>query len=259
MIAPGYRADFCICQGLNQFPPLAVYSRGIKVAEQGKALVQATSTKLPAELSQRSPIASRQRLEPHQFQLDLAASVTVNVITTNDMTTYTELEQRSIEVVEGVPQDDDLLLATVIARSQLAAGLDQPLKISLIAGLKLHTGAFASSFSHDSHNLLVVGKTPTAMAQAANAVIEAKGGMAVVADDIHLLPLTIAGLLSDEPIAMVAEAFADLEESLHQLGMRHKNPILLLSILPLTVSPKYKISDKGLVDVDRREIIELLV
>jgi adenine deaminase len=70
-----------------------------------------------------------------------------------------------------------------------------------------------------------------------------------------LLPLPYAGLLSDEAIGVVGEQFEVLEQTLRQLGVNVKNPILLLTILPLTVSPEYKISDKGLVDVEKRQVI----
>ena len=259
MLAPGYRADFCICQELNQFPPLEVYSRGVKVAEQCRALFQAPKTNLDDKTAKLSPIDSKQALNASQFRLDLTGTVTANVITTNNLTTFTELEQRTIDIIDGIPQDDDLVLATVIARSSLAKGITEPPKLSLIAGLNLQEGAFASSFSHDSHNLLVLGKSPEAMAEAANTVISARGGMAVVANETVFLPLPIAGLLSDKPIGEVAKKFDALEVKLRQFGMTHKNPILLLSILPLTVSPNYKISDKGLVDVENRRILEVLV
>ncbi|MEM7735758.1 MAG: adenine deaminase C-terminal domain-containing protein, partial [Deinococcota bacterium] len=129
---------------------------------------------------------------------------------------------------------------------------------TLVAGLGLTQGAYASTFAHDSHNLFVLGKSPKAMSQAATAVLEQGGGMAVVpAEDAPplVLPLPYAGLLSDDSIDIVGEQFETLEQTLHQLGVNVKNPILLLTILPLTVSPEYKISDKGLVDVEKRQVI----
>ncbi len=266
MIAPGYRADFCLCRDLNHFPALEVYSRGVKVAEGGKVLFSAAATTLPAPLRVISPLRpanGKAALSGAHFRLDIASPATVRVIRVNDTNTFTELETRSIQVDEGVPVNEELVLATVIARSELAAGITAPLKVSLLAGLNLDRGAFASSFSHDSHNLLVVGKSPQAMAAAANAIVDNDGGMVVVTDDDAdgdetFLPLPIAGLLSDAPAAEVAERFEALESKLRQLGMTHKNPILLLTILPLTVSPKFKISDRGIVDVEQREVLELL-
>lgn len=261
MIAPGYRADFCVSKDLNSFPPLEVYSRGIKVAESGKALFKTDVTKLPESLVSVAPIVKTAALlTEEKFWLRLETNARVNIISVNDINTLTELEQREIKIKNGHATDDDLVMATVIARASLQKDWTDDFKISLFTGLKLKSGAFATSFSHDSHNILVLGKTAKAMAEAANAVIKNGGGMAVYdGEELNFLPLPLAGLLSDAAIAEVAEQFDRIEQKLCQLGMTHKNPVLLLTILPLTVSPNYKISDKGIVDVENRKLIDLLV
>ncbi len=258
MIAPGYRADFCICEDLNMFPPQEVYSQGKRVAEAGQALFKAADTKLPEDLTSIAPILkTADLLSQEQFWLRLEPNPRVNIISVNDINTFTELEQRKIKIKDGHANDNDLVMATVIARASLQSDWSEDFKISLFTGLKLKKGAFATSFSHDSHNILVLGKTAKAMTKAANAVIQNGGGMAVYDDELSFLPLPIAGLLSDAPIAELAEQFDRLEQKLRQLGMTHKNPILLLTILPLTVSPNYKISDKGIVDVENRRLLDL--
>jgi adenine deaminase len=100
------------------------------------------------------------------------------------------------------------------------------------------------------------------MARALHAVLEVGGGMAFAADDaaeVELLPLPLAGLLTDEPIEIVGAGFERLEAGLRAAGVRVKHPVLLLTLLPLTVSPEWKVSDKGVVDVARRVVVAPLL
>jgi adenine deaminase len=262
VIAPGYRADFCICRAQNTFPPLEVFTSGQRVAADGRALFRAPRAGLPPEIASASSLGngdSHPPISDDLFRLELGSEPKrVRIITVNDLNTVTGLETRTINTVDGVPLDPDLAVGTVIPRASLRQKhIDKPM-LSLFSGLRLTGGAFASSFAHDSHNLLVVGTSPAAMAEAADAVLIRGGGMAVASKSgVTALPLPLAGLLSDAPITEVASEFEALEEALRTLGMRHKNPLLLLTILPLTVSPNYKISDRGMIDVEGRKVLEL--
>jgi adenine deaminase len=167
-----------------------------------------------------------------------------------------------VRVVDGAPVDDDLALALVIPRAALAGPLPERFPVGLVAGFGLARGGWASSFAHDSHNVFLFGRTPEAMRRALRAVLAAGGGMAFApADDAEpeLVALPIAGLLSDDPVALVAAGFDRLERALRAAGARVRHPVLLLTLLPLTVSPDWKISDKGIVDVARRAVVAPLV
>ena len=261
VIAPGYRADFALCADLNAFPPIAVYTNGVRVAVAGKAIFDASKMELSDSQVMVSAIGKApRRLTPRSFQLKAQnGKVKARLICVNDINTFTHLEEEEIGLMYGVPNHEDIAVATVISRSALLHGDVEAPILALVKGLNLKSGAYATSFSHDSHNVFAVGRTPEAMAEAVNAVIEANGGMAVVDTDTTLIALPIAGLLSDLGINEVAEQFNALEEKLRSLGMTHRNPILLLTILPLTVSPAYKVSDKGLVDVEKRTILPVLI
>jgi adenine deaminase len=191
-----------------------------------------------------------------------ANKVQARVIKVNDTNTFTTLEEREVRLEDGAPVDDDLALGVVVARSSFTGPLPERGNTVLIGGLGLTRGAYASTFAHDSHNVFVVGRSPAAMRRALEAVLERGGGMAVAPDE-HvepiLLPLPVAGLLADDPVDEVGATFDRLETTLRTMGVRAKNPILLLTILPLTVSPEFKISDKGLVDVENRRIIDAFV
>jgi adenine deaminase len=254
-IVPGYLADFFI-SGDTMFPPERVYVAGTCVAERGELTVDLPATPQRPALTTTSFVNTD--LPSDFFRLSDEPQVRANVIRVNDSNTFTTLETRDITLKDGVPQADDIVMGVVIARDTLQHPLPERGALTLVAGLGLSKGAYASTFAHDSHNVFVLGKSAAAMRQAARAVLARGGGMAVVPEEDAtplLLPLPYAGLLSDEAIGVVGEQFEVLEQTLRQLGVNVKNPILLLTILPLTVSPEYKISDKGLVDVEKRQVI----
>jgi adenine deaminase len=133
--------------------------------------------------------------------------------------------------------------------------------LGFIQGFKLPRGALASTIGHDSHNLAVVGTTDTDMALAARAVADAGGGQSVAADGrvLAVLPLPIAGLISPEPVATVIAQQRALLDAAHALGCPIDDPFMPLSFMPLVVIPHLKLSDQGLVDVDRFDFVPLVV
>jgi adenine deaminase len=118
-------------------------------------------------------------------------------------------------------------------------------------------GALAATIGHDSHNLIVVGDDDSDMAVAVNRLIELQGGAALAsAGTIRAeLPLPIAGLISDRSLAEVEHDLRRLREAAHELGATLAEPLLQLAFLPLPVIPHLKLTDRGLVDVDRFALI----
>jgi adenine deaminase len=291
-IAPGHHADYLVLDELGAFPPRQVVRAGEVVAERGR--VRSFEAATPSEPMLDTPFAVRE-VPPALLTLPTGPgrrTVRARVIVVNQVNSFTRLEERDVDVVDGVPVagggsaadggsvadgravddgravpdgravDDDLALALVIPRVALRGPLPARLEVGLVAGLGLRRGAWASSFAHDSHNVFVLGRTPDAMAAALRAVLADGGGMAFAPGDggaTVTLPLPLAGLLSDDPIAAVAERFDALERGLRAAGVRVKHPVLLLTLLPLTVSPDWKISDKGVVDVEGRRVVGTLV
>jgi adenine deaminase len=115
----------------------------------------------------------------------------------------------------------------------------------------------SSSFAHDSHNLLVVGRDAASMALAANEVRRIGGGLVLAARGAIAasLRLPLLGLISDEPAARVAGELEALEAALARAGMSRPRPFLMLSLLALSVSPKFKFADKGIIDVEARRLL----
>ena len=121
----------------------------------------------------------------------------------------------------------------------------------------MRRGAIASSVGHDSHNICVVGADDADMAAAVNRVIALQGGFVVMSGGAVRaeLALPIAGLMSDHPFEEVRDALYPLREAARGLGVTLPEPFLQVAFLPLPVIPHLKITDRGLVDVDRFELV----
>lgn len=140
----------------------------------------------------------------------------------------------------------DILTIAVIDRYE-----DRPPAVGLVAGFGLMSGAIASSVAHDSHNIVAVGTNDVDLARAVNLVIEARGGLAAVgpAGDM-LLPLPIAGLMSDRPGPDVAARYTEIDRYAKRLGSRLGAPFMTLSFMALLVIPSLKLGPTRLFDVD---------
>ena len=196
---------------------------------------------------------------PGDFKLDSnggGGSVDAQVVALQDKhSTLTRLEQVTVPLQDGQAQfqdNDGLALASVIARDASSR------TVGLIANTGLTQGAFASSVAHDCHNLLVIGRSPEAMAGAANAVHAMGGGVAVATREgvQASLRLPYFGLLSDEPVAAVAKGLVAVEDAMRRIGAHQTRPFLTFSIMSLSVSPYAKFSDKGIVDTESRQLIQ---
>jgi adenine deaminase len=133
--------------------------------------------------------------------------------------------------------------------------------VGFAQGFGLQAGALASSHAHDAHNVVVVGMTDEDMAAAANHLRVIGGGQVVVMDGrvIAELPCPIGGLLSDLTFEEVADRARVLEEAAGELGTTLPSPFMAMSFLALSVIPELKLTDRGLVDVDRFELVPLQV
>jgi adenine deaminase len=161
-------------------------------------------------------------------------------------------------VVDGQVVADphrDLLKIAVVERHTGSGNIG----LGLATGFGLQKGALASSVAHDSHNIIAVGASDADMAAAVSAVANLGGGFAVVADGQvkATLPLPIAGLMSDAPMETVRGQLDAIIQAAHDLGVILADPFMALGFIALPVIPKLKITDKGLVDVERFEVVSL--
>jgi adenine deaminase len=155
--------------------------------------------------------------------------------------------------LRGIDLDRDLVKVAVVARH----GLNDNLAVAFVTGFGMKRGAIASSVGHDSHNITVVGADEADMAIAVNRLVELEGGFVVAEGGKVLaeLALPVAGLMSLMSFEEVREALIPLRAAARSLGVVLQEPFLQVAFLPLPVIPHLKITDKGLVDVDRFEFV----
>ena len=159
---------------------------------------------------------------------------------TNELITDAKIENGNI--VSDVK--NDILKVTVVNRYQ-----DRKPAIGFIKNFGLKEGAIASSVAHDSHNIIAVGVSDEAICRAVNLIIEHKGGICAISNSKEkVLPLPIAGIISDEDAETVGKQYAELDVMTKQLGSPLKAPYMTLSFMALLVIPSLKLSDKGLFD-----------
>jgi len=251
-VAPGYRADLAILKDLEAMRIDRVVAGGRLVAEGDRLLVD-----LP-EASTRG-VDDTIRLSPDALELKIAAGPgrvrVIGVVPDQVVTQHLMMGPtvRDGEVIAD-PTHDVLKLA-VIERHHGSGRVG----LGLVHGFGLRRGALGSSVAHDSHNLIVVGTGDEEIEAAVAALAERGGGQVVIADGevVARLDLPIAGLMSDRPLAQAAEAARALGRAARELGCRLPAPFMTLSFLALPVIPSLKLTDRGLVDVARFEIVPL--
>ena len=146
-----------------------------------------------------------------------------------------------------------MVKVAVVARH----GVNHNIGLGFVKGFGLKRGAIASSVGHDSHNICVVGADDADMAVAVNRIRAIQGGFVVASSgEVRAeLPLPIAGLMSDQSFEHVRDALDPLREAAKRLGVTLSEPFLQVAFLPLPVIPHLKITDLGLVDVNRMELL----
>ncbi|MHA1134863.1 MAG: adenine deaminase [Candidatus Thorarchaeota archaeon] len=252
-VAPGYHADIVVLDNLKDINVERVYKQGTLVAKNGKMMHKFGIEEQPR--LRRS--INIQYLEPEDFQVKARGSH-MNVIgmIKDQITTDRLIEEP--KVVDGlvIPDiDNDITKIAIIERHNAS----EPRSVGFVKGMGIKEGAIVSSIAHDSHNLVVVSTNDTDLIAAAVQIVRMHGGIAIVKDGevLESLPLPIAGLMSDQPIEYVSEKLKDLKEAAQKLGTPLDEPFMAMAFLSLPVIPKLKITDLGLVDVERFRLIDL--
>ena len=246
-IAPGRQADVLVLDELETFVPSLVLKAGRPVAEIAPVAVPEWA-RHTIRLSAPGP----DTFTIHWNGGDVRVIELVPGQITTEATVVEPLVDDGCVVADCVR---DLAKLAVLER-HLGTGR---LAVGLVRGFGLRRGALASSVAHDGHNVVVVGADDAAMGRAV-ARLAALGGGIVAADADRVLaelPLPVAGLLSDRPLADVLAHSAELTRAASALGVTVAQPFQLLSFLALSVIPVLKLTDRGLVDVERFELVPL--
>jgi adenine deaminase len=251
-IAPGFRADLVVLDDLTSFRPSLVLTGGRVAARDGAAEpfpVPAT----PAHVL--GTVRSAAVTEP-DLALEADGDVRVIEIVPEQLITIarTVSPARSNGHVVTDPARD-LAKVAVIERHHATGRVGR----GLVTGFGLTRGAFASTVAHDAHNVVAVGVDDASILACAARLQELGGGcvVAVGGQVTGELPLPVAGLLSDRPVEDVVASLDTLHAQLRELGVTIEAPFMTLSFLALSVIPALKITDRGLVDVERFEIVPL--
>lgn len=253
-IAPGYVADLVTFADLQDLRITRTFAHGQLVAEGGHMLVDQQSGASAPPLS----IAVR-TLDERSFAIS-ATGGRVRVIEVIPEQVVTGLLVVDAPIADGhvvAAPEWDLLKIAVIERHKSTGNIG----LGLVTGFGLRSGALASSITHDSHNLIIVGASDEEMLLAARTVIAMGGGIVAVhgADVLAQLPLPIAGLMSDQPFETVRVGMRALLDAARTLGCPLSDPYMAMAFLALPVIPALKLTDLGLVDVRQFALCPLFV
>ena len=253
-IAPGYRADIVVLSDLESLQVERVFACGRLVAESGQTIVD-----LPSCDDQQVRKSINVGSNTPSFAISAEGQEVRVIDVTTDQVVTGEIHVAPL-VKDGLVMCDierDILKIAVVERHHATGNVG----LGLVHGFSLKDGALASSVAHDSHNIIVVGANDSDMGAAVRAIIEMDGGQVAVHNGKVLarLPLPLAGLMSDLALPEAAKMGAELKQAAASLGCALPSPFMALSFLALPVIPSLKLTDRGLADVNKFELVPLFV
>lgn len=261
-VSPGYKADVLLLDDLEAFVPSLVLSDGKVVAENGKCLVTVEPKPFPEHFYHSVHVLP---LEEADFALPRAEGTKAlcNVLGGNTKVTRTTKTRQWVPIRDGRLDTAGLIKLAVVYRH--GYGPDKrpgkEVSLALLSGFPAFRGALATTYAHDSHNLMVFGQNDADMAVAANRLIELGGGLCAVLDGkvVSEVSLPVAGLLTGEPVDVLTRSFEDFFQAVKTLRLDHESPMMFLTLMSLAVSPEIKCTDLGLVDVLEKKFVPLIV
>lgn len=253
-IAPGRRADMVVFESLEDFAVEETYILGEKLSQGNKYLGEINYYPIDSvESSMHVKDFTREKLQLHLNSDKVRA---IGVVPGEVLTTEEHVTVRRDGDGNFVYNDqEDVTKIVVVERHHNTGNVN----VNLLSGYGIKAGAIAISIGHDSHNIIATGTNDDDIFMAVNELIKQEGGAVVVKDEkvISRMELKIAGLMCNLPAEkMIAQQDA-LDEAVHEeLGVPDNvNPVMTLSFMPLAVIPKLKITDKGLVDVEKNAFV----
>ena len=244
-IAPGYQADLLLLPDLESFVPETVVKRG-------RPLTEIERPEVPDWVKHTVRV---RHVAARDFTIPWEGGPARVIGVIHDQIVTEPLVEEPLVEDEHVVAGNGLAKIAVVER-HLGTGR---MAVGLVRGFGLGSGALASTFAHDAHNIVVVGMDDQDMARAVARLAEIGGGVVVVEDrGVRAeLALPIAGLISEAPLGEVVAASRGCIEAAAKLGCTLPSPFQTMSFLALSVIPSLKITDRGLVDVDRFELVPL--
>lgn len=260
-IAPGRRADFILTSCLESLPIEEVFARGKHLASQGRLLTHMPCLDWPEEAL--NTVKLGKTLSENDFLVpapatDIAA-VNAKVIGVVENQAPTQHLKKVLKVRDGYVQSDsehDICSIALVERHRATGGVVN----GFVSGFGYEGAmALASSVAHDCHHIIVVGTDPRQMAHAVNRLNEVNGGMTLWKnnEEMAIIELPVAGLMSPRPAREVAAAATKLNQAMVACGCTLNNAVMQHSLLALSVIPELRISDLGIVDAIKFELVDL--
>jgi adenine deaminase len=245
-IAPGYQADILVLDDLSSFQPRQVFKRGAP-----PVFIKSVVPEWVRQTVNLGPV------DVESFHIP-AGPAKVRVMRVIPAQLLTGVEAVEPHVRDGGLVADparDLVKIAVLERHHASGRVG----LGFATNVGLKRGAFASTVAHDAHNVVVLGVDDRDMAACAARLADIGGGIVIAEGGrvVEELPLPIAGLMSDRPLGEVHERMTSMEGRLKEMGVTMAAPFMTLSFLALSVIPELKITDRGLVDVTRFELVPL--
>ncbi|MBQ2061354.1 MAG: adenine deaminase [Oscillospiraceae bacterium] len=245
-IAPGYLADFVIIDDFQSFAIQQVYKKGILMCDHG-VLTDFPAPEIDPYLVEKSHDTFHLRTLTTESFVDNRPRGVIGMVDGEITTTDAGYS-------DHIDLEKDILKIAVVERHRNTKHVG----VGYIKGYGLKRGAVATSISHDSHNIIVVGANEADMAYAANRVVALNGGIVVAEDGVSSaeVPLAIAGIMSDEPLTVVNEKLESAKEKAFTAGVsRGIDPFMTLSFMALPVIPTLRITTRGVYDVNSQQYI----
>jgi len=241
LLKEGDPADFIIVNDLKNFEPRRTYINGEMVADNGKSLIKTKPSATINNFSCSKKITEDFAIIPKSQSISAIEALDGQLITNKLNFSFSSIDRNGTPDIEK-----DILKIVVVNRYK-----DAPVATAFIKNFNLKKGAIASSVAHDSHNIVGVGADDESICKAVNMIIAHKGGISCVQDDIEMMvPLPVAGLMSNEDGYKIAEQYSAIDKAAKNLGCTLSSPFMTLSFMALLVIPHLKLSDLGLFDGD---------
>jgi adenine deaminase len=250
LLRAGDPADFIVVRDLKNFEVIQTYINGELVAENGQSNIVTKKSGIINRFN-CDPIEKNdiQIHRPVKREMEIIEALDGQLITNKYLQNVEQLVSDDKEMTSNT--DIDILKIIVVNRYS-----HTKVAVAFIKNFGLKSGALASSVAHDSHNIVAVGVDDGDICAAVNLVIQHKGGVSFVSDDAEMIvPLPVAGLMSNEDGYQVAEQYSLIDKAVKYAGSTLSAPFMTLSFMALLVIPHLKLSDLGLFDGDKFEFV----
>lgn len=250
LLQPNDPADFILVSDLRRFEIIQTYINGVCVAENGKTMIDSQPT-LPINRFNCDPVTPENLACTVDEHTNNGKLQVIGALDGQLITSKLILEPKIEDGFVVSDPERDILKIVVVNRYDNA-----PVAKAFIKNFGLTHGAIASSVAHDSHNVIAVGADDESLAAAINKIIACRGGISCVnGRESSVLPLPVAGLMSDKDGYAVASSYTAIDAMAKSLGSRLSAPFMTLSFMALLVIPALKLSDKGLFDGERFQFV----